>query len=88
MFFGHAKGANGGERLRLNMKDKDDPDDGSQTNLEIVLSDQWETRELNLADFENADLSKLNMVLGFLILDQADPLSFAVRTVRFLEPHE
>jgi hypothetical protein len=83
-----AKGANGGERLLLNMKDKDDPDDGSQTNLEIVLSDQWETLEFDLADFETADLSKLNMVLGFLILGQADPLSFAVRTVRFLEPGE
>ncbi len=83
-----AKGANGGERLLLNMKDRDDPDDGSQTNLEIVLSEQWDSYEFNLADFENADLSKLNMVLGFLILDQADPLSFAVRTVRFLEPDE
>jgi len=83
-----AKGANGGERLLLHMKDKDDPDDGNQTNLEIVLSEQWDTHEINLADFENADLSKLNMVLGFLILDQADPLSFAIRTVRFLEPDE
>ena len=83
-----AKGASGGERLLLNMKDKDDPDDGSQTNLEIVLSDKWETHEFNLADFENANLLKLNMVLGFLVLDQADPLSFALRTVEFLEPDE
>jgi hypothetical protein len=83
-----AKGAIGGERLLLHMKDKDDPDDGSQTNLEIVLSEQWETHEFKLADFENADLSRLNMVLGFLILDQTDPLSFAVRTIRFLEPDE
>jgi hypothetical protein len=82
------KGANGGERLLLHMKDKDDPDDGSQTNLEIVLSKRWETHEFNLADFENADLLKLNMVLGFLILNQEDPLSFAIRTVTFLEPDE
>ena len=83
-----ARGANGGERLLLHMKDKDDPDDGSQTNMEIVLSEQWSTHEFSLADFENADLSKLSLVLGFLTLDQADPLSFAVRTVRFLEPDE
>jgi hypothetical protein len=83
-----ARGANGGERLLLHMKDRDDPDDGSQTNLEIMLSEQWETYELDLADFKNADLSKLNTVLGFLILDQEDPLSFAVRSIRFLEPGE
>lgn len=83
-----AKGASGGEHLLLHMKDKDDPDDGSQTNLEIVLSDQWDNYVFKLADFENADLSKLNVVLGFLVLEQADPLSFAVRTVRFLEPDE
>jgi hypothetical protein len=83
-----ARGANGGERLLLHMKDRDDPDDGSQTNLEIMLSEQWETYELDLADFKNADLSKLNMVFGFLILDQEEPLSFAVRSLRFLEPGE
>jgi hypothetical protein len=83
-----AKGVNGGERLLLHMKDKDDPDDGSQTNLEIVLSEQWDTYEFYLSDFENADLSKLNLALGFLALDQPDPLSFALRAVRFLEPDE
>jgi hypothetical protein len=83
-----ARGASGGERLLVHAKDKDDPDDGSQTNVEIVLSDKWDTYEFDLADFENADLSKLNIVLGFLILDHTDPLSFAVRTVRFLEPDE
>lgn len=83
-----ARGANGGERLLLLMKDKDDPDDGSQTNLEIVLSEQWSTHEFRLSDFKNADLSKLSAVLGFLTVDQTDPLSFDVRTVRFLEPDE
>ena len=82
------KGANGGERLLLHMKDKDDPDDGSQTNLEIVLSEQWETYEFDLADFENADISKLSLVLGFLLLNQADSFSFAVRTIQFLESEE
>jgi hypothetical protein len=81
-----ARGASGGERLLVHIKDKDDPDDGTQTNLEIVLSEQWDAYEFSLADFENADLSKLSLVLGFLILDQTDPLLFDVRTVQFLEP--
>ncbi len=83
-----ARGADGGERLLVHMKDKDDPDDGSQINVEVVLSEQWNTYEFSLADFANADLSELSLVIGFLTLDQEDPLSFAVRTVRFLEPGE
>jgi len=81
-----AKGANGGERLLLHLKDKHDPDDGSQTNVEIVLSDQWEMYEFDLTRFENANPSELHVVLGFLIEDQNEPLSFALRTVRFVGP--
>ena len=78
-----AKGENGGERLLLNMKDADDPDDGSQTNIEIVLDDDWKTWEIALSDFETADLSRLNTVLNFLMIDEQEPGSFAVRTVAF-----
>ena len=75
------KGDSGGEVLQVNLKDKDDPDDGSQTNVEIVLTEEWETYRFDLSDFDNADLETLN-VLSFLIL-QEEPLSFAIRTARF-----
>lgn len=76
------KGESGGEVLQVNLKDKDDPDDGSQTNLEVVLSEEWQTYDFDLSKFDNADLEKLS-ALSFLIL-QEEPVSFAIRTARFV----
>lgn len=77
------KGSLGGERLLLHMKDKDDLDDGSQTNIELILTDQWTTYDIDLVRFENADLNTLSIVTGFLLLQQFEPISFLVRNVRF-----
>ena len=79
------KGDLGGESILVHMKDKDDPDDGSQTNIKLVLTDQWQTYEIDLARFENADVSKLNVVTGFLFLDQFEPVSFSIRNARFIK---
>jgi hypothetical protein len=81
-----AKGANGGERLLLHLKDKNDPDDGMQTNIEVVLGKDWEAYEFALSEFETADLSALHLALGFLMLNQESPVSFSIRTVKFLKP--
>ena len=82
------RGAQGGERLLVHMKDSSDADDGQQTNIEVVLSDQWENYEYELADFVTADPSALNTVIGFLMIGQAEPLVFDIRTLRFLRPGE
>ncbi len=79
------KGELGGESILVNMKDKDDPDDGTQANVELVLTDQWQTYEIELARFENADLSVLSVVTGFLFLDQFEPVSFQIRNARFIK---
>ena len=76
------KGDQGGETVLVNIKDADDPDDGSQTNIELQLTDQWQTFEIDLADFENADLTMLYVPLAFLFLEE--PQSFSVRTVRYI----
>src|SRR5210317_1485283 len=78
------KGEAGGERLLVHMKDKDDPDDGSQTNIELVLGDQWQTHDIDLARFETADLENLYITLGFLFIDQFEPVAFRIRNARFL----
>jgi hypothetical protein len=78
------KGDEGGETLLLNIEDKNDEKDGSSTRIEIQLTDHWQTYEIKLADFETADLSKLTNVLGFVFV-QPQPLSFSVKTVKYLE---
>ena len=78
------KGEAGGERVLVHMKDKDDPDDGSQTDLELVLSDQWQTYDIDLARFETAELGSLYIPLGFLFIDQYEPVAFRIRNARFI----
>lgn len=80
------KGDLGGETVLVNIKDVEDPDDGSQTNIELQLTDQWKTYEIDLEDFKNADLSMLYVPLAFLFFDK--PQSFSVRTVRYLTNSE
>ena len=75
------KGDADGETISVHMKDRDDPDDGTQTDIELQLTDQWKRYELDLADFKTADLEKLHVVLGFLFHNE--PQSFSVRTIRF-----
>ncbi len=78
------KGEAGGERVLVHMKDKDDPDDGSQTDLELLLSDQWQTYDIDLARFETAELGSLYIPLGFLFIDQYEPVAFRIRNARFI----
>jgi hypothetical protein len=77
------RGARDGDRLLINLKDSDDPDDGSQTNVELILSSEWQTYDIGLERFENADLEKLHVVLGILFYDQTQTLY--IRNVRFLD---
>jgi hypothetical protein len=74
----------GCENLRLILKDVKDADDGSRADVQLELTDDWETIEYDLSLFEDANLEKLNVVTGFLL--DASPCSFSIRDVSYLEP--
>jgi hypothetical protein len=77
------KGDIGGERIIINMEDMEDAADGSSTRYELMLNDEWQSYEIDLAEFETADLSILSVPLGFVFLET--PVSFSVRTARFVK---
>ena len=77
------RGDAGGEKVIVNMEDGDDPADGNSTRYELQLSDQWQTYEIDLAEFTTADLSILAVPVGFIFFEK--PMSFSVRTARFIE---
>jgi hypothetical protein len=77
------KGDVGGEAVLVHLKDKDDPDDGTQTNVELVLTDDWQVYEIDLDRFETAELGKLTIVLGFAFF--GEPQSFSIRNARYLK---
>ena len=78
------KGDRGGERIFVNLEDNEDPLDGSSTRYELRLTDQWQTYEIDLAEFVTADLNNLRIPLGFVFPDD-EALSFKVKTARYLD---
>jgi hypothetical protein len=80
------KGDTGGEKILVNIEDAEDPADGMSTRIALQLSDSWQTYEIDLADFETADLSILYTALGFVFLEE--PVSFSVRTAKFVKTDE
>jgi hypothetical protein len=74
----------GCEDLRLVLKDVEDANDGSQANVKLDLSDDWETYEYDLSLFSDANLSKLNVVSGFVM--GAASCSFSIRDITYLLP--
>jgi len=80
------KGDAGGEKILVNIEDAEDPADGTSTRIALQLSDSWQTYEIDLADFETADLSILYTAFGFVFLEE--PVSFSVRTAKFVKTGE
>lgn len=76
----------GCEDLRLVLKDAEDADDGTQKDVKLDISNEWATYDYPLSLFADADLTRLNVVTGFLMFGQ--PCSFSVRDVTYLEPDE
>ena len=74
------KGDRGDETIRVHLKDRDDPDDGSQTDIELRLTDQGKIYEIDLAAFEHANPGKLHVALGFLFGEEGQ--SFRSRNAR------
>lgn len=77
------KGDLGGETVYVNMEDRDDPPDGTSTQIELQLTDQWKTYEIDLGDFKTADLEILTVPFGFVFAEE--PVAFSVRTAKFIK---
>lgn len=71
--------------LSLEIKDIEDAEKGGLRNVPLALTPEWQTYTVNLDEFVEADLTRLNVVAGFLF-DSPQPCSFSIRDVRYLEP--
>ena len=78
------KGEQGGEVIKVHVKDADYPDDRPPISVDLRLTSEWQQYEIDLAEFAPNDLTKLHVVLGFLIAPARDPLAFSVRNASFL----
>jgi len=79
------RGENGDENLKLALKDKFDPDDGTESTVDMQLSKDWQFYKFNLRqNFPTADLKNLHQLSGFVALNTKE-LKFYVRNIRFLK---
>ena len=76
------KGAKGGEQFALMMKDKYDPPDGTESRVDITVSDTWETFEIPLEKFATADKRIIATPLGFVFLG-GEGKTIYVRSIQF-----
>lgn len=76
------RGDAGGETIQVNIEDRNDPVDGSSTKIPLLLTDQWKTYEIDLADFKTADLGILTVPFGFVFNEE--PAAFSVRSVKYV----
>ena len=71
--------------LRLEIKDIDDAVKGDLRSVPLALTPKWQTYTVELAEFVEADLTRLNVVAGFLF-GGPQPCSISIRDVRYLKP--
>jgi len=76
------KGAKGGEKFALMMKDKYDLHDGTESRVNITVTNKWETYEVPIAQFETADKRIIETPLGFVFLG-SEGLTIHVRSIQF-----
>ena len=71
--------------LHLEIKDIDDAEKGGLQSVPLALTPDWQVYTYKLDTFVEADLTRLNVVAGFLF-DSPLPCSFSIRDVRYLKP--
>ncbi|TFG78983.1 MAG: hypothetical protein E4H26_01075 [Flavobacteriales bacterium] len=76
------RGAEGGEAFALMMKDKYDLPDGTESRVDITLTDTWKTYEVSIDQFETADKKIIQTPLGFVFLG-GEGRTIQVRSIQF-----
>tara|TARA_R110002051_G_scaffold264789_1_gene324684 strand:- start:4488 stop:5768 length:1281 start_codon:yes stop_codon:yes gene_type:complete len=76
------KGAIGGEQFALAIKDKYDLPDGTESRVDITLSNAWENYEVPLDKFATADKKIIKTPLAFVFLG-GEGKTIYVRSIQF-----
>jgi hypothetical protein len=76
------KGATGSEQIQIGIKDKTDPDDGSETKRTVALRNTYSEYSFPLRDFATADLQNLYVVTEF-VFGSVSPCKVFVNSIKF-----
>ncbi|MGB8214150.1 MAG: glycosyl hydrolase family 17 protein [Anaerolineales bacterium] len=70
------KGAIGGETVSIGIKDKFQPDDGTETKQSVSLTPAWETYTFPISSFTGTDLTNNYIPIEFVFADTAETMYF------------
>lgn len=73
--------------IQLEIKDIDDAEKGGLASIGLALTPQWQTFTFDLAEFVEADLTRLNVVAG-LLYSEDEVCNLSVRDIRYLTPEQ
>ena len=76
------RGTEGGEKLAISLKDISNPTDGSETKVQITLSNEWQFYNIPLNKFKPTKMEKLFIVTSFISENQA--MTIEVESIEFL----
>jgi len=71
-----------GKTVQIGIKDRQDPDNGSESKYTLTLKKDWNTYEIPLSVFRTADLTHLYVVTEFVFSNNAQTLH--VRKIQFM----
>ncbi|HMZ08819.1 MAG TPA: hypothetical protein PKL78_02165 [Anaerolineales bacterium] len=78
------KGENGGEYLSIGLKDKTDPDDGSERKYSVTVTNDWKAYTFPLSDFDTADATQLYVVTEFVFEPDTPAENVCFRNIEYL----
>lgn len=76
------KGATGGEMVEIGIKDRKDPDDGSETKKKVTLTNMYSEYRFALHEFKTADLQNLYVITEF-VFGNSFPCEIFVNSIKF-----
>lgn len=76
------RGTKGGEKVNISLKDLSNPTDGSETKVQLSLTNKWQFYNIPLNKFKPTDLEKLFIVTSFISENQA--MTIEVESIEFL----
>ncbi len=76
------RGTKGAEKVSISLKDISNPTDGSETKVELTLTNQWQFYDIPLSKFKPTKLEELFIVTSFISENQA--MTMEVESIEFL----
>jgi hypothetical protein len=75
------KGAKGGEKIMVSIKDESNPTDGTEAKVPLTLTNDWKVYDIPLSEFSGTNLKKLFMPASIVV--ENDAVSIGIKNIEY-----